>query len=63
MIYRFGHLTLAPGAPVAAPAALHPGLLAYTLKLHPLGVDVVLLAPGKNIFDAAPIQLRLLYAS
>jgi hypothetical protein len=25
-------------------AALHPGLLAYTLKLHPLGVDVLLLS-------------------
>jgi hypothetical protein len=25
-------------------AALHPGLLAYTLKLHPLGLDVLLLA-------------------
>ena len=28
----------------AALAALHPGLLAYTLKLHPLGLDVLLLA-------------------
>jgi hypothetical protein len=28
----------------AALAALHPGLLAYTLKLHPLGIDVLLLA-------------------
>jgi hypothetical protein len=28
----------------AAMAALHPGLLAYTLKLHPLGLDVLLLA-------------------
>jgi Dolichyl-phosphate-mannose-protein mannosyltransferase len=27
----------------AALAALHPGLLAYTLKLHPLGIDVLLL--------------------
>lgn len=25
-------------------AALHPGLLAYTLKLHPLGLDVLLMA-------------------
>src|SRR5207247_3946643 len=25
-------------------AAVHPGLLAYTWKLHPLGLDVVLLA-------------------
>jgi hypothetical protein len=25
-------------------AALHPGLLAYTLKLHPLGIDVLLMA-------------------
>jgi Dolichyl-phosphate-mannose-protein mannosyltransferase len=25
-------------------AAVHPGLLAYTLKLHPLGLDVLLLA-------------------
>jgi len=25
-------------------AALHPGLLAYTLKLHPLGLDVLLLS-------------------
>jgi hypothetical protein len=25
-------------------AALHPGLLAYTMKLHPLGLDVLLLA-------------------
>jgi 4-amino-4-deoxy-L-arabinose transferase-like glycosyltransferase len=36
------------GAPTAtlgaALAALHPGLLAYTLKLHPLGIDVLLLA-------------------
>lgn len=28
----------------AAMAALHPGLLAYTTKLHPLGMDVLLLA-------------------
>jgi hypothetical protein len=28
----------------AALAALHPGLLAYTLKLHPLGLDALLLA-------------------
>lgn len=28
----------------AALAALHPGLLAYTLKLHPLGLDVLLMA-------------------
>jgi len=28
----------------AALAALHPGLMAYTLKLHPLGLDAVLLA-------------------
>jgi hypothetical protein len=28
----------------AALAALHPGLMAYTLKLHPLGLDVLLLA-------------------
>ncbi|MCA1647143.1 MAG: glycosyltransferase family 39 protein [Chloroflexi bacterium] len=28
----------------AALAALHPGLLAYTWKLHPLGLDVLLLA-------------------
>jgi dolichyl-phosphate-mannose-protein mannosyltransferase len=28
----------------AALAALHPGLLAYTVKLHPLGLDVLLLA-------------------
>jgi hypothetical protein len=28
----------------AALAALHPGLLAYTLKLHPLGLDVLLLS-------------------
>src|SRR5262249_54876137 len=28
----------------AALAALHPGLLAYTLKLHPLGFDVLLMA-------------------
>src|SRR5207248_2200889 len=28
----------------AAMAALHPGLLAYTTKLHPLGTDVLLLA-------------------
>jgi hypothetical protein len=28
----------------AALAALHPGLLAYTLKLHPLGIDVLLMA-------------------
>jgi hypothetical protein len=36
------------GLPVAATgaalAALHPGLLAYTLKLHPLGLDVLLLS-------------------
>jgi len=25
-------------------AALHPGLLAYTMKLHPLGIDVLLMA-------------------
>jgi hypothetical protein len=28
----------------AAMATLHPGLLAYTLKLHPLGLDVLLMA-------------------
>jgi hypothetical protein len=28
----------------AAMAALHPGVLAYTTKLHPLGLDVLLLA-------------------
>jgi hypothetical protein len=36
------------GAPVAGVgavlAALHPGLLAYTWKLHPLGIDVLLMA-------------------
>src|SRR5262249_30087659 len=25
-------------------AALHPGLLAYTMKLHPLGIDALLMA-------------------
>jgi hypothetical protein len=28
----------------AAMATLHPGLLAYTMKLHPLGLDVLLMA-------------------
>src|SRR5207245_2510031 len=28
----------------AALAAFHPGLLAYSLKLHPLGLDVLLMA-------------------
>ena len=37
----FGAWTAALGAVLAA---LHPGLLAYSLKLHPLGLDVLLLA-------------------
>jgi hypothetical protein len=37
----FGPARAATGA---ALAALHPGLLAYTPKLHPLGLDVLLLA-------------------
>ena len=37
----FGARVAALGALLAA---LHPGLLAYTLKLHPLGLDVLLLA-------------------
>jgi hypothetical protein len=37
----FGSSRAAVGA---AMAALHPGLLAYTLKLHPLGLDVLLMA-------------------
>lgn len=37
----FGPARAATGA---ALAALHPGLLAYTLKLHPLGLDVLLLS-------------------
>ena len=32
-----------PAALGAALAALHPGLLAYTTKLHPLGMDVLLM--------------------
>ncbi|HEX8967666.1 MAG TPA: glycosyltransferase family 39 protein [Chloroflexota bacterium] len=36
----FGTRTAALGA---ALTALHPGLMAYTLKLHPLGLDVLLL--------------------
>jgi hypothetical protein len=46
VIFAVGEHAL--GAPIAALgavlAALHPGLLAYTLKLHPLGLDVLLLA-------------------
>lgn len=46
VIFALGERAL--GGPVAmvgaALAALHPGLLAYTLKLHPLGLDVLLLA-------------------
>jgi len=46
VIFALGERAL--GAPIAALgavlAALHPGLLAYTLKLHPLGLDVLLLA-------------------
>jgi hypothetical protein len=46
VIFAIGERAL--GAPIAALgaalAALHPGLLAYTLKLHPLGLDVLLLA-------------------
>jgi hypothetical protein len=42
VIFAVGEHAL--GAPIAVPgavlAALHPGLLAYTLKLHPLGLDV-----------------------
>jgi hypothetical protein len=37
----FGWVRAATGASLAA---LHPGLLAYTLKLHPLGLDVLLLS-------------------
>jgi hypothetical protein len=37
----FGARCAATGA---ALAALHPGLLAYTVKLHPLGLDVLLLS-------------------
>jgi hypothetical protein len=37
----FGWQVAALGASLAA---LHPGLLAYTWKLHPLGLDVLLLA-------------------
>jgi hypothetical protein len=37
----FGPARAATGA---ALAALHPGLLAYTVKLHPLGLDVLLLS-------------------
>jgi hypothetical protein len=37
----FGPARAATGA---ALAALHPGLLVYTLKLHPLGLDVLLLS-------------------
>jgi hypothetical protein len=37
----FGSIRAAAGA---ALAALHPGLLAYTLKLHPLGIDVLLMS-------------------
>jgi hypothetical protein len=37
----FGAVRAATGA---ALAALHPGLLMYTLKLHPLGLDVLLLS-------------------
>jgi hypothetical protein len=46
VIFAVGERAL--GAPIAALgavlAAVHPGLLAYTLKLHPLGLDVLLLA-------------------
>jgi hypothetical protein len=37
----FGQMRAALGAGLAA---LHPGLLAYTLKLHPLGLDVLLVS-------------------
>jgi hypothetical protein len=37
----FGFPAAALGAGLAA---LHPGLLAYTMKLHPLGLDVLLMA-------------------
>jgi hypothetical protein len=46
VIFAIGEQTLGrPAAALgAALAALHPGLLAYTLKLHPLGLDVVLMS-------------------
>jgi hypothetical protein len=50
------------GLPVAALgaglAALHPGLLAYTMKLHPLGMDVLLMALLVLWMDRAGDGLR-----
>ncbi|HEY3058337.1 MAG TPA: glycosyltransferase family 39 protein [Chloroflexota bacterium] len=46
VIYAIGERSLGRSIALmgAGLAALHPGLLAYTLKLHPLGLDVLLLA-------------------
>jgi hypothetical protein len=50
------------GLPVAALgaglAALHPGLMAYTMKLHPLGIDVLLIALLVLWIDRAGDGLR-----
>ncbi|HEV7663611.1 MAG TPA: glycosyltransferase family 39 protein, partial [Chloroflexota bacterium] len=45
VIYVIGERSIGaiPAMLGAALAALHPGLMAYTLKLHPLGLDVLLL--------------------
>jgi hypothetical protein len=54
----FGWKVAALGAGLAA---LHPGLLAYTLKLHPLGLDVLLMALSVLwIHRAADTRGRLL---
>jgi hypothetical protein len=46
VVYVIGERAIGPARALvgAALAAFHPGLLAYTLKLHPLGLDVLLLA-------------------
>jgi hypothetical protein len=46
VIFMIGRRALEPhvAGVGAALAALHPGLLAYTSKLHPLGLDVLLMA-------------------
>ena len=46
VVYAIGEGACGPrvGLLGAVLAALHPGLLAYSLKLHPLGLDVLLLA-------------------
>jgi hypothetical protein len=46
VIFVIGERAIGPARALvgAALAAFHPGLLVYTLKLHPLGLDVLLLA-------------------